>query len=292
MLFVGDVGDSQQGGRAMTKATQRSAVLLGLTALGMFALSIPSFAEVQNVKVGGDLTVRGFHRRNLDLNSDNNTCGNGSGTCVPGAATGGDVDNFVMQTVAVNISADLTENVSAFIRLANETDWGIANVSIVQTDDVNVSQAYVTLKELFYAPLTVRVGDQPIKWGRGFVLGSNLLPSVLSTGSFGGGDDRNGSITANEYTDFTAFPALRATLDLSGTGLGIPLTVDTVYIKLDENAINTNDDANLIGVNVGTHFDEMNSEAELYYLVKRDRSVIDNAASDNHATINTFGIRA
>ena len=42
----------------MVKATLRSAVLLGIAAIGVLAAGMPSFAEVQNVKVGGDITVR------------------------------------------------------------------------------------------------------------------------------------------------------------------------------------------------------------------------------------------
>ena len=49
----------------MVKATLRSAVLLGL-----LAWSVPSFAEVQNVKVGGDVNVRGFLRKSLRLSED------------------------------------------------------------------------------------------------------------------------------------------------------------------------------------------------------------------------------
>jgi len=175
------------------KATLYSAVLLGL-----LAWSMPSFAEVQNVKVGGDTTVRGFYRKNLDLHDEGSDPG-----------TGLETDRFFMHTTGVNVGTDLTENVSAFIRITNERDWDSTNTAEA-AGDIDLSQAYLTLKELFYSPLTLRVGTQPIVWGRGFIIGSNLFPSVNSTG-----DDRNASISANEYTDFTAFDAIRATLDLS-----------------------------------------------------------------------------
>ena len=243
----------------MMKATLRSAVLLGLVTLGLFAASVPSFAEVQNVKVGGDVTVRAFHRTNLDLRHDNPI---GDTNAAPAL----DGDNFLMSTVGINIGADLTENVGAFVRLANERDW---NVDGTATGDIDLSQAYITLKELFYSPLTVRIGQQPIKWGRGFVLGSNLLPSVILAPG-----DRNAAITANEFTDFTAFDAIRATLDLSGVaGLGMPLTADFVYIKQNENKTGRPDDVNVMGFNIGTHLDAMSSELETYYLNLRDKNV-------------------
>ena len=246
------------------KATLRSAVLLGL-----LVWSVPSFAEVQNVKVGGDITVRSFLRSNLDLHDSDGTLD--------------EHDRFLMTTTGINLGADLTENVGAFIRLANERDW---NVDGGNTGDVDISQAYITLKELFYSPLTVRVGAQPIVWGRGFVLGSNLIPGLIN-----GAGDRNGAITANEFTDFTAFDAIRGTLDLSGiSGTSMPLTLDTVYIKLDENSTAIADDVNLFGFNLGTKMDSMNAEFETYFLNKRDRST-SGVSAVNHGSVNTLGVR-
>ncbi len=247
------------------KATLLSAVLLS-------AWVTPSFAEVQNVKVGGDITVRSFFRSNLDL-SDHN-----------GALD--DHEDFLMSTVGLNVGVDLTENVSAFVRLANERDWNVAAVGAAGTNarDLALSQAYITLKELFYSPLTVRIGQQPIVWGRGFVLGSNLIPGTVNRGG-----DLHNSITANEFTDFTAFDAIRGTLDLSGVA-GMPLSIDTVYGKLQENMVGANDDVNLMGVNVGTKFDAAHSEMEAYYLNKRDRNA-SYGSSHNAGSVSTMGVR-
>ncbi len=255
----------------MVKATLRSAVLLGL-----LAWSVPSFAEVQNVKVGGDITARAFHRECLDVN-----CGDDDQGFTDAEATRRleREDDFLMSTVGVNVGADLTENVGAFIRLASERDW---NVDGTATADFDLSQAYVTLRELFYSPLTLRVGQQPIVWGRGLVLGSNLLPGVIL-----GVGDRNRAITANEFTDFTAFDAIRATLDLNGVA-GMPLTADLVYIKVDENVAGASDDRNLMGVNLGTRFDDANAEFETYYLNLRGK---DTAAIGNSVDTTNFGNR-
>ena len=254
----------------MLKATLRSAVLLGL-----LVWSVPGFAEVQNVKVGGDITARAFYRKNLDLHDENG-----------GNTQGLDSDRFFMTTTGINIGADLTENVSTFVRLANERDWGIVAVAPNNNSDLALSQSYVTFKELFYSPLTVRIGRQPIVWGRGFVLGSNLIPSIL-----GRGDDIHASITANEFTDFTAFDGIRATLDLSHLGgLNLPLTAEYVYIKENENSIGSNDDVNLQGVNFSAKFDKMGSEAEIYYLNKRDKST-GTSANDNFGSVSTMGVR-
>ena len=279
----------------MVKATRRSAVLLAVTAIGLLISSAPSFAEVQNVKVGGDVMVRGFWRRNLDLRHAEDV----DSDDVDSTGANRQDDTFFMSTVGLNVGADLTENVSAFIRVANERDWNQAEAGTSTANtaagDVDLSQAYITLKELFYSPLTVRIGQQPIQWGRGFVLGSNLLPSILNTGggvgSTAAGNDRNASISANEYTDFTAFDAIRATLDLGGAAsIGVPLMVDYVYIKQDEGLFNENDDVNVQGLNFSTHFDAMSSEVEAYWLNKRDRSEITNNLG-KRGSVNTMGLR-
>jgi hypothetical protein len=198
-------------------------------------------------------------------------------------------DDFFMTTTGLNVGADLTENVSAFIRLANERDWNVGAAGGA-AGDFDISQAYITLKELFYSPLTLRVGTQPIVWGRGFVLGSNLIPGTINAGG-----DRNGSITANEFTDFTAFDAIRATLDLSSVA-NVPITADYVYIKLDENNSMLADDVNLQGINFSAKLDDLNSEVEAYYLNKRDKSPITGVAGGAPAdggqgSISTFGVR-
>ena len=264
----------------MVKATLRSAVLLAALAIGMLALSMPSFAEVQNVKVGGDITVRAFHRENLDLHQED--------TGGPAEGDLDDEDDFIEQVTAINVGADLTENVSAFIRVVNERTWDALGAPAPATaGDVDISQAYITLKELFYAPLTLRVGTQPIVWGRGFVLGSNLIPSVFPAG------DRNGSIIANEFTDFTAFDAIRATLDLADVAEGMPLGLDVVYIKQREGISSTPDDENLFGANLSARADDMNAELETYYLNKNDKSpgTLAVAGSTDDASVNTWGIR-
>lgn len=252
------------------KATRSSVVFLGL----LVSWTLPSSAEVQNVKIGGDVTVRSFYRSNLDLRNE------GADPARPVNAL--DQDRFLMSTMGLNIGADLTENVSTFIRLANERDW---DQTAGEPSEIALSQAYITLKELFYSPLTLKLGAQPIVWGRGFVLGSGLQPNVV-----GQGDDRNAAITANEFTDFTAFDAIRATLDLSNIGgMTLPLTADYVYIKIDENVVGAGDDVNIQGINFSTRFDQANAEVEAYYLNKRDLS--SGTLTKGNDGVNTLGFR-
>jgi hypothetical protein len=270
----------------MVKATLRSAVLLWVAAMSLLVAGTPGFAEVQNVRVGGDVTVRAFWREHLDLHQE----GCNTGSCQTEDTSGAgstplEDDAFLMSTTGVNIGADLTENVSAFIRLANERDW---NQDGGATGDFDLSQSYITLKEFFYSPLTLRIGTQPIVWGRGLVLGSSMLPNTLT--GIGAGNDRNTAITPNEYTDFTAFDAFRGTLDLSGVTGNVPLTADFVYIKLDEATAGVPDDRNVIGVNLSSKLDAWNSEVEAYFLNRRDKNGV-SPNVDKDGSNNTWGLR-
>ena len=286
----------------MLKATLRSAVLLGL-----LAWSAPSFAEVQNVKVGGEVNVRTFLRQNLRLSQDVfNGTGGGSTTVVDRMDAGGSGtrddgsagDNFLQQLTAVNIGADLTENVSTQLRLINQRVWGSVAADATDSADadanqVDVSLAHITLKELFYSPLTVTIGRQNLWFGRGFIVGSRLLH---------GDNDPSGSLAADEFSDLTAFDAIRGTLDLSGLAGGLPVTVDGVYAKVDENDVSVTgeadssaDDVDLLGLNIGTRADQWNSELEAYFWKKRDNELRGTGAAagtvENNPQSNTLGLR-
>lgn len=264
----------------MLKATRRSAVLLAVAAIGMLAVSMPSFAEVQNIKVGGDETFRAFHRENLDLRAG--TPGSGNGEQLDNH------DNFFQNTLGINVNANLTENVEVEARIANERTLGsgtVGSTTNTANGDIDISRANVKLKDIFYSPFTLTLGTFPVSWGRGFVLGSNLIPSILTAG-----DDRNQSIHANEFTDFTAFDGVQLKGEFGGTAaISMPLTVDLVYLKLNEGTFVGNaDDTNLIGANLGTRFD--NGEAEVYYLNKR-QVARGGTSNDNRGAVSTLGMR-
>jgi len=233
--------------------------IICILALAAF-ICAPAFAEVQNVKVSGDIAVRSILRDNYTLDKD----------------TAKSEASF-MQSVGLNIDADLTDNVSTSVRLVNQRDWD--NNSDVGTPgaqtnafSVDLDLAYVTLKEMIYAPLTLTIGRQGLWFGRGLIVGANL-------------QDFNGSIVANEYTETSAFDAIKATLDLA------PWKLDLLYSKIDENTIvgatGLKDDVDLYGVNAGYKFDQYNAEAEAYYFGKFD----DSSATNGQLNVNTYGLR-
>ncbi len=151
-------------------------VLLAIVAL----FAVPAYAEVQNVKVSGDITLRALHRTGINL----------GGTVNEGA------DMFFMNTARIKVDADLTDNVSTCVRIVNEKDWGRQGASAF---DVDADLAYMTLKEFLYQPLTLTLGRQPVVLGKGFILGNNVWSW-----------DPNVAIGANEYSSFTAFDGIRA----------------------------------------------------------------------------------
>ncbi len=230
------------------------------------AFAVPAFAETQNIKVSGDIKAAYVYQRDIDYTDNAGTALN-------------DNQNFFIQQIGLNIEADLTDNVSTYIRLINERDWNAGTQAAVgesdKSFDILLDEAYVTLKEMLYAPLTVKIGRQNIWLGKGFVIGNsgNWAAGQLAT-------------TISEYSDMTAFDAVRATLDYD------PWTVDLIYSKINEGVNNTignnYDDVDLYIANVGYDFMKYDAEAEGYYIYRHDRSQRIDRKSDQ---IHTLGLR-
>jgi len=210
--------------------------LILLMALALVVgLTYTAYAEVQNVKVGGDILIRGVARNNFDLKN---------------SGTAGDKEDdqasFATSTVRVRIDADLTDNVSATVRLLNERLWGVE--STLNTD-IDLDLAYITLKEFLYSPLSLMVGRQELRYGNGLIVGdpdtNRRVASDLS--------DALNVPLAEDLSSRKAFDAIRAVLNYD------PLVVDLVYAKIDEGTSNSlyyindnvarNDDVDLMGIN-------------------------------------------
>jgi hypothetical protein len=256
----------------------------------VLALAAPAFAETQTVKVSGALDAYWFYRNNLDLRDGNDAGAIPESFTVPSSpvstASGinqSDGDNYFMSIAQVEVAADLTDNVSVVIRLLNQRDWNadafrssqqetteeatVARGSENDEDefDVVVDLAYVQMKEIFYAPLTLTIGRQDLWFGRGFILGANY-------------QDHNNSIQADEFTGTLAFDAARATLDFA------PWTIDMVFANVDENRHDPEDDRHFWWVNVNYQFAEYNAEAETYFMADVDKATL---ASTAAATTDT-----
>ena len=256
----------------------RTVCVLGLA----LCLATSVYAGTQSVKLSGDLTVRSLVRDDYDLSHND---------AEPASVRTGNTSNwetYFMTTAEVQLDADLTDNVSAVLRLFNQRNWDTSTKSIQYSTlmgelgrqgytqdpeefNVGLDLAYIELKEFLYSPLTLRIGRQDLWFGKGFIVGANLR-------------DYYNNITADEYTCMTSFDAIRATLDYD------PWTIEAIAAKIWENNIQSDDDEDLFGVNVGYIFDSYNAEAEAYWFNKRDSS-IENWNIKNGNMVHTLGVR-
>ncbi len=243
----------------MSKLTLILALVLGV------ALVMPAVAkaEVQNVKVSGDITIYGIYREDYDLITDKHTNTN-------------DSDAYYASITRVRIDADLTDNVSATIRLLNERDWNAESTGTAASSDdteIDLDLAYVVLKEMLYSPLTLTLGRQELRFGNNLVLGD---PDTNATSA-----DVN--LTARDLSARKAFDAIRATLDFD------PLTIDAVIVKITESNTGAagNNDHDLYGVNLGYRVSDT-ADISAYLFVDIDEVPALTFAGDGEGTARTY----
>lgn len=240
--------------------SKRLILILALAFVVAFAFA--AYAETQNVKVSGDITVMGVARDNFTLaKPKEHFIGKGD---VAGAVGAEPLIDFyerdLLSIVRLRVDADLTDNVTATIRLLSERNWNgesevagrnNANIGLnarnavaanrtlgapnVRADEekVDLDLAYVTLKEFLYSPLTMTIGRQELHFGNDWIVGDPDT-NGLALGS---------SLAEGDLSARKAFDAIRATLNYS------PLTVDIIYAKVTEGVATFNDDTTLTGLN-------------------------------------------
>lgn len=233
-------------------------LILILALAFVVGLSFTAYAETQNVKVSGDITVMGVARNNFGLAKMKEHFTMGLGT--PNENMFDFHEKDFLSITRLRVDADLTDNVAATIRLINERNWngegtlaGRNNVNIglnttntivagrtlgaanAATDErqIDIDLAYVTLKEFLYSPLTLVVGRQELHFGNDWIVGD---PDT--NGAAFGSTLAEGDLSARK-----AFDAIRATLNYS------PLVVDLIYAKITEAIATRNDDTTLAGIN-------------------------------------------
>ena len=221
-------------------------LILILVLAFVVGITAAAFAEVQNVKVSGDLTVYAVDKNQFGLENSYH---------------GGTLRNksFLASVARIKVDADLTDNVMATVRLLNERYWGseTENVSTTTNDansNISLDLAYATLKEFLYSPLTLTVGRQELHFGNDMIIGDAYTNQLTSTASpFYG---RDNTLSARK-----SFDAMKATLNYD------PLVLDIVGAKITESVLNNNDDKDLYGVNAAYKLDK-NTTVEGYYWVK------------------------
>ncbi|MBL7130802.1 MAG: alginate export family protein [Candidatus Omnitrophica bacterium] len=243
-------------------------ILIALAIL--VGISSYAYAEVQNIKVSGDIQVQGVSRAAFTFRDQEWNGGRAGG----GTTNASSTDSFFMSTTRVRLDADLTDNVSAVVRLLNQREWGTSDSA--ENSEIDLDLAYMTLKEFLYSPLTLSVGRQNLRFGNALIVGDPDTNMISVDG------DR--FIAHTDLSSRKAFDAIRATLDYS------PLVVDLVFSKIDENQLAVNDDHDLYGMNACYDFGVMNTIGELYYFEKRNDVLKDEDNKDD--IVRTIGIRA
>ena len=146
-----------------------------LIAAVMIGVAVPAFAELQNVEVGGAIRIRGNYwgAGSAQLSFDDN-----------------DPDNFnVEQRTLINVKADFTDDVTAFIELDSYNNWGdefrgfdTVRFDGVDTDsetEIGLYQAYIEMREAWGYPLTIKLGRQEILLGSEWLIGNNDTASTF-----------------------------------------------------------------------------------------------------------------
>ena len=165
-----------------------------------------SFAAVENIKVSGDMNLENINR-DFSL----------------GAGSNEDSHQFLISQIRLRFDADLTEGVSAVVRLISERTWGEDNsVTSGSGDAIELDLGYIELKEFLYQPLTLIVGRQNLRYGSGLIVGDPDTNQGINTA-----DNDSGLPTiATDLSLRKSFDAARAILDFA------PWTLDLCLLRL------------------------------------------------------------
>jgi len=251
--------------RTKKEEKEMSKRLIAVLALALVAGLVfsPAYAEVQNVKVSGDINIMGVLRNNFDLGNPPRT-----GIDASGRTKENDKGRFFATQTRVKIDADLTDNVSATIRLINERNWTSEDNA---STDIDLDLAYVTLKEFLYSPLTLTLGRQELRFGNQLIIGNNGTYTA---------ETLNG--VPSDLSVRNAFDALRATLNYD------PLVVDLVYAKIRNRNSVESVDTDLFGINASY---DVNKKLNVqgYIWDKKDKSAaVANSKKDDTYTVGAL----
>ncbi|MCD6521372.1 alginate export family protein [Candidatus Calescamantes bacterium] len=196
-----------------------SRIKLIVLAFVLFAgYSLALNAEVQNVRVGGDIEVRGIWQKDVDLIAED---------------WSPKVSNFLYQCTRVYVSADLTDNVNAYVRFLNDRFWGTDAKAGETGSEVDVDLAYLTLAEMFGFPMSLTIGRQELSYGEGFLVGDGVSDVYIISGV---------NTFAYVYGPKKAFDAIKFSYSYENS------TVDMIKAKLSE-GYGQGTDENLYGIN-------------------------------------------
>ena len=204
-------------------------------------IAFAAYAEVQNVKVGGEVTVMGVSRNGFALTET------------------GQPDSSILAHIAkVKIDADLTDAVAATLLLRNEAIWGTtertSTSTVANDENIDLAAAYVTLKNFLHEKATLKIGKMPVLLGSGLLIGDPDTNRV-STGPFNPG---YGDLSSRK-----SFTGGMGMLDLS------PLAITLGALKVTEGTTNVSkDDVNVYIASAAFNTEKKGTVVELYDVLK------------------------
>jgi len=247
-------------------------IFILVAAVAFLGLAIrPAAAEIKNLKVGGDIVIRGIYRDNIDfLEADGGTK---------------DVGSWTMTQIRVYFSAELTDNVFGMVRVINERDWDAWKrgqyCPNMEENNIELDLAYIKVVDLLTPGLTLTLGRQEILLGKGFVVGNRYYDGTDLMCSSG-----YRKFAAPDLTARKAFDAVRADYEV---GM-YPLTLTAFGAKINDDLPGYSSshegerDTDLRGLNARFDIAD-NATIESYVLNVREKQDV------RSVDIWTFGVR-
>lgn len=220
--------------------------LLFLAVLASIAGSA-AWAELQNVELSGNLRIRGNYY-NYDSLPDL---------------------SYVQERTRLGVKADFTNDITAFVEFDSYGIWGegfrsnyLTGIDGRGTADVSLYQSYIEARNLWGAPLTLKIGRQELKFGDQFLVGVNDASS--------------------DYRGLS-FDAIRLTYKTDA------FSVDAVASKLAETFKNFGKgDTDFYAV-YGSYTGIENTTFDAYWMYVRDDGAL--LPTGNAVDIHTIGLR-
>ena len=233
------------------------------TAMAIALMSGVSYADLQNVQIGGEIQIRGNSFYNLSPD--------------------GPAEQFTEQYTAVSVKADFTDDVTANITFDHYGFWGESSrgqgspgIADFGTDSssIDLYEANIVLEDAF-AGVDLKIGRQEVLLGSEFLVGNENTASFFQHQSFDGiradygADAWHVSIATLKLVENDAFSTnVDNDVDFNfiyGTYTGIENhTIDAYVMQLREGIPgNDNDELLTIGARAAGNFGNFDYELEI-----------------------------
>lgn len=260
---------ADKGCIGLMSTSTRCAAVIGMC----LAALLPAYAELQNVEIGGEIKIRGRYWMNTYANHVNSNpvapfAGKFLGRALGpwGLASRYDWDDdganlkYWEQKSKLHVRADFTNDVSGVMTIEVCDMWGedfrsdyLTGLDSRQatSSGIEFTAAYVEARDMWNSKLDLRIGRQPIKLGKGWLVGDQISGTIA-----------------------LFFDGIRATYDADD------FVIDAWWTKLDENSPAEEDgDVDFYGL-VGTYKGWESITLSAYWLWVRDaRAVHDSSGS-------------